>query len=141
MEQYLEFASNHILLVGSFFIVAGLIMANEFSLATRGFRDITPAEATRLLNHEDALMLDVRTVNEFRDRHIIGCTHIPLNELGSRLGELEKHRNSHVIAYCRSGNRSVTACKTLHKAGFEHVHNLGGGILAWENANLPTTRN
>ena len=141
MEQYIEFASNNIILVIAFVFVAGMIIKNEISIATRGFKDISPTDATRLLNHEDALMLDIRTANEYRDGHIIDSKHIPVNELASRLTELEKHKNSHIIAYCRSGNRSITACKTLKKNGFEHIHNLGGGIMAWENANLPITKN
>ncbi len=141
MEQYIEFVSNNIPLAAAFVFVLGMIIKNEVSVATRGFKDINPTDVTRLLNHEDALMLDIRTVKEYRDGHIIDSKHIPVNELASRMSELEKHKSSHIIAYCRSGNRSVPACKTLKKSGFEHVHNLGGGIMAWESANLPTTKN
>jgi len=141
MQQYIEFASNHTILVAALIIVIGMIISNEISLLTRGFKDISPSDATRLLNHQDALLLDIRTSAEHREGHIIDSKHIPTSELASRLNELEKYKDYHIVAYCRSGNRSVAACKILKKHGFENVHNLGGGILAWESANLPTTKN
>lgn len=141
MQQYIEFASNHTILIASFVIVLGMIIGSEFNLLTRGFKNISPGDVTRLMNHEDTLLLDIRTIGEHREGHIINCIHIPTNELDKRISELNKHKNAHIITYCRTGNRSIAACKTLKRQGFEHVHNLGGGILAWESANLPTTKN
>lgn len=140
MEQYIEFVSNHIILVASFFVVLGMLIFTEINRATRGFKDISPIEATRLLNHDNTLMLDIRPIGERREGAIINDKHIPTGELLDRLPELEKYKNAHVIAYCRSGNRSVAACSILKKNGFESVHNLGGGILAWQSANLPVTK-
>lgn len=140
MEQIIEFAGNHTMLVGAFVIVLVMLISNEFSLLTRGFDDISPADVTRLMNHDSAIMLDIRTAAENREGHIIDSKHIPTAEINKRLSELEKHRDEHVIAYCRSGNRSVAACKILKGHGFEKVYNLAGGIMAWENANLPVTK-
>ena len=141
MEQVIEFAGNHTLLVAAFVIVLGMLISNEINRMTRGFDDISPIDATKLLNHETAVLVDIRTAAENREGHILNSKHIPTNELMTRLKELEKHKHDHVIAYCRSGNRSVAACKILKKHGFDNVHNLGGGIMAWESANLPVTRN
>lgn len=141
MEQIIEFAGNHLILVTAFIIVLTMLVSTEINHLTRGFNDITPAEATRLMSHENAITLDTRTTGEYRQSHILGSKHIPVNELNSRLGELEKHKNDHIVAYCRSGNRSATACRILRSSGFQNVYNLGGGIMAWEGASLPTTKN
>lgn len=141
MEQYIEFAGNHVILVAAFVIILGMIINNGINQLTRGFDVIGPHEITRLMNHEDALLLDIRTVGEYREGHIINSKHIPTSELSGRLKELAKYKNSHVITYCRSGNLSIAACKILKADGFENIHNLGGGIMAWEGANLPTTKN
>ena len=140
MDQIIEFAGNHMMLVAAFIIVLGMLIGNEVSRATRGFGDISPADATKLMNHEETLMVDIRTTSENREGHILNSKHIPTAELQKRMKELEKYKQAHVIAYCRSGNRSVAACKILKQQGFEHVYNLGGGIMAWESANLPVTR-
>jgi len=128
------------MLVAAFVIVLGMIISSEISRMTRGFDDISPNDATRLMNHETAVLVDTRTSAENRDGHIINSKHIPTTELKTRMSELDRHKQDHVIAYCRSGSRSVAACKILKSQGFEHVHNLGGGIMAWESANLPTTK-
>ena len=140
MDQIIEFAGNHMMLVAAFVIVLGMLIGNEVSRLTRGFKDISPADATKLINHTETLVVDIRTASENREGHILNSKHIPTAELQKRLKELDKYKQAHVIAYCRSGNRSVAACKILKQHGFENVYNLGGGIMAWESANLPVTR-
>ncbi|MDP2832399.1 MAG: rhodanese-like domain-containing protein [Pseudomonadota bacterium] len=102
-----------------------------------GVKQIGPQEAVMLFNHEDALLLDVREQSEWSDGHIARARHIPLGKLKDRLAELEKFKGKPIIAVCRSGNRSGSACGTLKKAGFENLHNLAGGMQAWEQAGLP----
>jgi rhodanese-related sulfurtransferase len=105
-----------------------------------GIKQLGPQEAVMLFNHEDALMLDVREPSEWSDGHIAKARHIPLGKLKDRLSELEKFKNKPIIAVCRSGNRSGSACGLLKKSGFENVHNLAGGMQAWEQAGLPKER-
>ena len=102
-----------------------------------GVKQIGAQEAVMLFNHEDALVLDVRENSEFTDGRIPKAKHIPLGQLKSRLNELEKFKGKPIVAVCRSGNRSGNACGILRKAGFENVHNLAGGMGAWQQAGLP----
>lgn len=105
-----------------------------------GSDNVTPAAATLLMNREDAIVIDVRESNEWSGGHIPGSRHIALNQLDKRLTELEKFKTRPLIVVCASGNRSGSACGRLKKAGFEKVFNLGGGIAAWSDANLPVTK-
>jgi rhodanese-related sulfurtransferase len=139
MEQLLEFAGNHTLLVGAFFVVLSALIWN-FATDPGGKNAVDPLAATAMINHEDAVILDVRSMAEFKDGHIVNAVNIPLNGLGGNLKQLEKHRNKPVIAVCRSGSRSGAACNLLRKNGFENVKNMRGGMLAWESANLPVKR-
>lgn len=139
MEQYLEFAANHTLLVGAWLAVFSALMWHLVANPGGKF-NIEPTEATAKINHDDAFVLDVRSMKEFKDGHIINSENIPLNNLNNSLKVLEKHKSRPIIAVCHSGARSGTACKTLRKAGFENVFNLRGGMLAWESANLPVKR-
>ena len=100
---------------------------------------VTPAEATLLMNREDALVLDVRETGEWGSGHIHGARHITLGQLGTRMSEIEKFKDKPVIICCASGNRSSSACGQLKKGGFEKVYSLDGGISAWIGANLPLT--
>jgi rhodanese-related sulfurtransferase len=138
-EQLIEFAGNHTLLVTAFLIVLSALIWNL--VANPGGKNaVDPLGATALINHEDGVVLDVRSIAEFKDGHIVNSINIPLNSLGNNTKQLEKHRNKPIIAVCRSGSRSGAACNLLRKQGFENVKNLRGGIMAWESANLPVKR-
>jgi len=139
MEQLLEFATNHFLLVTAF---GGVLAALMWNLATDpgGKHAIDPLGATAMINHENAVVLDVRSMAEFKDGHIVNAINIPLNGLGNNVKQLEKHRGKPIVAVCRSGSRSGAACSLLRKHGFENVKNLRGGMMAWESANLPVKR-
>jgi rhodanese-related sulfurtransferase len=101
--------------------------------------NLTPAEATLLMNREDALVLDVRETGEWSSGHITGARHITLAQIDKRLSELDKFKEKPIIVVCATGNRSSSACGQLKKHGFGKVFSLGGGISAWRDANLPLT--
>ena len=88
----------------------------------------------------DAVVLDVRSMAEFKDGHILNAVNVPLNGLSNNLKQLEKYRDKPIVAVCRSGSRSGSACSLLRKHGFEKVKNLRGGMMAWESASLPVKR-
>lgn len=98
-------------------------------LLARGLNQYTGPQAKQKMK-EGAVMLDVRTAMERSSVSIPGSLHIPLQELSSRMKELEKHRSKEIICYCASGSRSVSAGIKLKKAGFT-VGNLSGGISSW----------
>jgi rhodanese-related sulfurtransferase len=82
----------------------------------------------------------VRPTADYSKGHIINSTNIPMNGFSKQISTLEKYRDKPVIVSCRSGAQSSQACSQLRKAGFKEVYNLRGGILAWQNANLPLSR-
>jgi rhodanese-related sulfurtransferase len=139
MDQIIEFAGNHLGLVIALVVIVTLLVQNLVSGG--GGRDaVDPVRATELINHENAVVVDVRPMADFDQGHIIGAINIPSNGFANQLKQLERHKSKPIIVSCRSGAQSAQACATLRKAGFEKVHNLRGGILAWQNANLPVTR-
>ena len=84
-----------------------------------------------LLMNEKIQLIDVRESYE-RDICHIGGEHIPLSLLEAHMDQLD--RLMPVVAYCKSGGRSATACQKLFDAGFKHISHLGGGILEWIDA-------
>ena len=104
---------------------------------------ITPQELQALLGGSSPpLLLDVREPEEYRGElgHILESLLIPLRELPARAGELEAHKERHIVAICRAGVRSSTAAAILTGLGFDHVSNLRGGMLDWNEQRLPVTR-
>ncbi len=127
-------------MLASLALASGAMLAWSFiGSKLSGVEHADTLKATRLYN-DDALVLDVREDKEFAAGHIPKAKHIPLGQLANRIKELEKFKGKPVLVTCRSGQRSARACGMLKKAGFETVYNQAGGIIAWERANLPTTK-
>ncbi|MGH7847946.1 MAG: MBL fold metallo-hydrolase [Candidatus Binatia bacterium] len=106
-------------------------------------RQLAPDQVRALLDAvPPPVLVDVREPDEYRGElgHISGSLLIPLKDLPSRAGELEGYHARAVVAICRSGVRSTTAAAILTGLGFEQVFNLKGGMLDWNNQNLPVER-
>ena len=104
------------------------IMTNEPASA---FEDeITVEELKSRMDAGSApVIIDVREPNEFEICRIPGAVLIPMRELPSRVGELD--RDSEIVLQCRSGSRSANATAWLRHQGFGGARNLVGGILEW----------
>lgn len=137
--RIIEFIGNHPLLILAFAGTLGALLASEISRRLSGMKAVDPVQATQLSNRENAIFLDIRDDGEYGGGHIPEAIHIPIRQLPDRIGELNKHKDCPVIAYCRSGNRSNGAGSVLKKHGFENVYNLSGGIAAWQKASLPVS--
>ena len=126
------------------YLVAGLLVATSCSGRTdppQALAASAPATAAAPAKKKDpatarqliaagAMVLDVRTADEFASGHVATATNIPVDELPRRLDEVAKltsgdvHRP--VVVYCASGHRAASAQKTLDAAGYTQVVNGGG---------------
>ena len=96
-----------------------------------GIPQISVQELKRRLDAGEKLfVLDVREPHEYPIANL-GAPLIPVGELEKRVGELAAQKDSEIVIHCRSGARSQKAALILKNAGFKHVENLAGGILAW----------
>jgi rhodanese-related sulfurtransferase len=137
IERLIEFSVNHWDLLVALLIVLLMMFGGPVMRKIRGYLEIEPLAAVEMMNHRDALYIDVREEAEVKEGLVLNSVHIPLRELHRRLGELGSDKSRPVIVGCRSGNRSAVACGTLKKEQFAEVYNLRGGIMAWQSAGLP----
>jgi len=79
----------------------------------------------------DFLLLDCRQPSEYETARIEGAVLIPMAELQERMGELEPHRDRHIVVHCHHGGRSMRVTQWLRGQGFAKVQNMAGGIHAW----------
>lgn len=135
----MEFIQNNFMWIIVAFVSGGMLLW-PLVRGRAGGPGVGPTQATLMINREDAVVLDVREPSEWAQGHIVNARHIPAGQLEKRLTELEKFKDKAVIVCCASGNRSASASGTLRKAGFTKVYNLAGGIAAWDQAGLPTTK-
>ena len=83
---------------------------------------------------EGALLVDVRTPQEYAEVRVPGAVLVPLDEFPARLPEVDKEQPLYLI--CRSGHRSAAVCDALEPLGYDAV-NVAGGTIAWVRAGLP----
>ncbi len=134
----MEFINQNILLISLVAMSAfGLLMP---LLKGRAANELSPAEATQLINREDAHIVDVRDADEFAAGHLPEAKNIPLAKLSERAGELEKLKAKPIIVCCAAGMRSTKGCKELGKLGFDKVYSLAGGVDAWVGAGYPVKK-
>jgi rhodanese-related sulfurtransferase len=140
MKQLSEFVLHHAFLFLALLGILVMLIGNELRRAMLNLKEVSPLEATQLLNHQDAVLLDVREPQEYQDGFLPNSIRIPLGSLSEKAAQLDKHRERPIIIVCRSGNRSAHAVRMLKKMGYETVYNLGGGLHAWRTANLPISK-
>jgi rhodanese-related sulfurtransferase len=100
---------------------------------TEAGNEVSRDEAQKMIE-DGAQVIDVRTDHEWDVGRIAGATHLPLDELAQRAGEIDKERP--VVLYCRGGNRSTMAAAALGEAGYD-ASKLSEGIVGWVEAGLP----
>lgn len=136
----IQFVINNWYLFLALGVVLALLVAGPLRQRLSGIRSLTPAEAIQVMNRENGIVVDVCEAQEFANGHIARALSLPLSNLATRLGEIEKYRQRPIILSCRSGNRSLKAAFILHQHGFPKVYSLAGGIMAWQRDNLPVEK-
>ena len=140
MESLLEFAQQNLMLS---LVLAGLTLAlavTEVMRLFRGFKGISPAQVTDLINRENALVVDLRGLGDFEKGHIIGSRHMLPSQVDPEGKLLAKAKESPVVLVCAVGVTASGVAQKLVKAGFKKVSVLDGGIGAWTGASLPLAK-
>jgi rhodanese-related sulfurtransferase len=134
--DFFVFISEQWLLVSLLLI---LIYGFAFNERIKGGKPIPAHETTRMVNADEAVLLDVRDSKEFNAGHIAGALNIPASKMDSRISELEKYRSKTLVVADKMGQQAGNVGKKLRNAGFE-VRRLQGGMAEWGNQGLPLVK-
>jgi rhodanese-related sulfurtransferase len=132
-----KFLIDNIWLIGVAILSGGALLWPN--LQRRGNK-VTTLQATQLINQGKSVIVDVRDAAAFAAGHLRDARNIPLKELPTRIGELDKFKSKTVIAVCQAGVQSAKAAAQLKKAGFAEVFSLEGGVSAWQAQGLPMAK-
>ena len=133
----MKFIIDHIFTVALVLISGGALLWP--ALQPRGKR-ASSLQVTQLINRGKSTIVDVRTSEEFAKGHLRDAKNIPLADLATRIGELDKLKARSVVIVCQTGARADKAVRQFAAAGFEDVISLDGGMTAWQAAGLPVTK-
>ncbi|MGP3593796.1 rhodanese-like domain-containing protein [Vagococcus sp. WN89Y] len=141
MQEIMQFISRHPILCIAWIALLGAVLYTTFRGIASNVKVISRGEATRLINKEDAVVVDLRQREDFRKGHIAGAVNLLPNEIkANNVGELEKHKATPIIVVDGSGMQAQEPANALTKAGFEKVFVLKEGIAGWSSENLPLVR-
>jgi rhodanese-related sulfurtransferase len=139
-SDLMQFAAQNPLLSALFAVLSAALVYTEIARLFVGFKTVSPAQLTELINRESALVVDVSAIDDFEKGHILGARQVSMSQFSPDNKLLAKARDLPVVVVCKSGQQSGDAAKRLHKAGFSRVYWLNDGIHAWINADLPLVK-
>lgn len=141
MQEIMPFVSKNPILSIAWvaLLVAVIVLTVKSKLSN--VKEVVRGEAIRLINKEDAVIVDIRNRDDYRRGHIANAFNLLPNDIkNGSVGELEKHKSQPIIVVCANGLSSREAAENLHKAGFERVQVLKDGLAGWSGENLPLVR-
>ena len=136
MERLFEFAGNHPFLSGAIIVAAVLVFVNETRIRMRSVFAISPFDAVRLLNR-GAAVVDIRDAARFGAGHIADASNVTPDDLASHVAGKIKAKKP-VLLVCENGALSGRYAAAIRKAGRDNAFSLKGGLVAWQQENLPT---
>jgi rhodanese-related sulfurtransferase len=134
------FVGNHLALSALFVIILLALVAMEFGRLLRKYKELTPAGLTLLINRESPLLVDLSARADFEKMHVPGARHVLMSQFDPEHKDLAKAKDLPVVVMDKDGRGSDKAAQRLVKAGFSKVYTLGGGVLAWQQAQLPLAK-
>jgi rhodanese-related sulfurtransferase len=136
-NRLLEFLTNHWILSILLMVVLLALAIDPLLRRLRGIRKVSAVEATRLINRENALVIDIREEKEFDKEHILDSINIPLSNLSKRLEKLDNFKDRPLVVIWGTGQGILHATGQLSRRGHKTIYMLQGGIESWRQANMP----
>lgn len=136
MDRFLEFTSNHTLLVLALMISFFLLIFTELRRKASAMIAVDPVDAVKLINN-DAIVIDLRGADAFARGHIVNAKNIPFDQFAAKQDQVVKYKNRSIVAVCEAGLTATKAVAALRNTGLESVYGLKGGMNAWGQAGLP----
>ncbi|MBI2792743.1 MAG: rhodanese-like domain-containing protein [Gammaproteobacteria bacterium] len=140
MDPYITFLTEHWMLAVAFVAIVLLILLNEWRHRSFGVPGVSPQQLVDILNHQNGVVIDIRTQERFDLGHILGALSVPKESMTNSLQLLNKYKAKPVILVCHLGQDSPKAAQVLKNNGFTQLYFLAGGMEAWRGAGLPVDK-
>jgi len=136
-----QFVGNHVALSALFVILLVALIVIQAQVLFSKIKELSPAGLTALINRDSPLLIDLSALADFEKMHVPGAKHVAMSQFDPEKKELAQAKSLPVVVMDKDGRgNSAKAAQRLLNAGFEKVHTLGGGVLAWHAAQLPVAK-
>ncbi|PWK86688.1 rhodanese-like domain-containing protein [Fulvimonas soli] len=134
------FLGNHLALSALFALLLLGLVATEVMLRLRKYKELTPAGLTLLINRDNPLLIDLSARADYEKAHVPGARHVMPSQFDPEHKDLAKAKELPVVVMDKDGRGADKAAQRLVKAGFAKVYTLGGGVAAWQQAQMPVAK-
>lgn len=134
----MQFINNHWQLWLALIVMLVVIFINELMSQKKRGKELTPAAAVALMNHDNAQVFDLRDAEAFRAGHIIDSIHASVDDFTQ--GRMDKYKAKPVVLVCARGMHSAALATKLRGQGFAQPMVLAGGMTAWQTASMPLVK-
>jgi rhodanese-related sulfurtransferase len=138
MGQFNPFIFHHWQQITAFIVILLLIVINELLSQRKRSKTLSPQGAIDKINHEDAVVIDLRDQEAFSAGHIINAVRIVPGDLNAN--RLDKYKNKPIILVCARGLQAEKVANQLKSNGIAEPIVLSGGLSAWQTAGLPLVK-
>ncbi len=139
MQQLTEFIIHHWIWVSilALAIIALIVIEIRNPNRASGNSQLTAEQVVALVNHEKAVIIDIRTEEQFQNGHVINAISIPASRADTLLMHLKKYKQRSIILVCALGTQAPKLVAQLQQAGLKKIYILAGGMRAWKSASMP----
>ena len=135
MDQLTQFATNHWQLSVALVVILVIIFINELVSQKKRGKELSTSAAVEMINHENAVIFDIRDADAFRAGHIIDAIHASADDFNQK--RMDKYKTKPIILVCARGLQSASLAAKVREKGFVQAMVLSGGMAAWQTAALP----
>ena len=135
MDQLTQFVTHHWQLWAALIVILIVIFITELLSHKKQGKALSTASVVDMINHENAVVIDLREAEAFRAGHIIDAVLASTEDFNQ--GRMDKYKSKPIVLVCAKGLQSSTLAAKLRTQGFTQPMMLAGGITAWQTEGLP----
>lgn len=139
MQEIIGFVNQHLALSGAFVVIFVLVTIIELLRGKRNTFNLSPSEAIQKINHDNAIVIDIRANEAYSKGHIINAESMTTSELMATNKKTTKLKGKTLIIVCGAGVESQKVAAKLLKQGY-NAYSLAGGLRAWLAAQMPLVK-
>ncbi|MBA2709391.1 MAG: rhodanese-like domain-containing protein [Tatlockia sp.] len=138
MGQLSQFILNHWVLWALLILILILIYINELLTQKKRAKELSPQAAVNLINHDNAVVIDLRDAESYAKGHIIDAIRASAEDFNQK--RMAKYKEKPIILVCAKGLQTAVLATKLKQEGFGQAMVLAGGMTAWRAAELPIVK-
>ena len=138
IQEMITFLNQNWAMSAALIIVFFLILVNEVQYLRKKGKEVTPQAVVNLINHESAIVLDLRDAENYKKSHIIDAIQVAPEDFEKN--KMNKYKEKSIILVCDKGLKAAPLAIKLRAQGYKNPLVLSGGMAAWHAAQLPTVK-